>query len=95
MHDRPMNTLHERWLSFCGSQLINDRTSGTPSLCCPADRLVESSTIERCSGNERRAEVELLAYCERQESWTYIAYSPSDSALFIGGSTLVCLTLNA
>jgi len=24
-----------------------------------------------------------------------IAYSPSDSALFIGGSTLVCLTLDA
>ena len=43
---------------------FSDRTSGTPSPCYQAGILAESSATSRCSGNGRRAEVELLASCE-------------------------------
>ena len=33
--------------------VFSDRISGIPNLCCPKDKLVESSTSERCNGSEK------------------------------------------
>jgi hypothetical protein len=60
MRDCPTNTRRECLMSFSTAQFPNDHTFGTPSLYYLADRLAESSTIGRCSGSERRAEVALL-----------------------------------
>ena len=45
----------------------NDHISGIPSLGCQVDRPGESSTIERCSGNERHAECGPLAKYDEDE----------------------------
>jgi hypothetical protein len=55
MKPRPICVPAETHVSKKPPDSSIDRTSGTPSLGCPAGRPVASSAIGRCSGNEMRA----------------------------------------
>ena len=72
---------------------FSDRTFGIPSLGYQEDKLDESLTNGRCSGNERHAKL-LSAHSRGGGKSTYVADTPSNSTLFAGGRSLVGLTFD-
>lgn len=75
---------------------LSDRTSGTPTLGCQADRPGGSSTISRCSGSEMHAEMKCYksSKYQRTQRQAYIADSPSNGALLTRGAGLISLAFN-
>lgn len=71
-----------------------DRISGIPSLDCPTGTLVVSSANVRCSESGRRAKLLVSALPMCHQLYSHIADSPSNSALFCGGSPLIRLTFD-
>ena len=87
------HAVKERMVSVL-AQIINDRISGTPNLCCLADRLVSSLAIWKCSGNEKRAK-RMSAGFWFDPCSSYIAHSPCHGTFLTRRGRLICLTFYA